>query len=146
MTKDREDLRKLHNVMRTINNMPNAAICTTTRDLQTGVLKFDYVGATWEKLMGVSAEASKTDAHSVFKNVHPDDLPTLMHIITESLKSVSNFEIEVRYIHPVAEKVIWMVIFSYSRCDGDCVLSDGFIYDISIRKFAEIEAERKSKV
>ena len=146
MNKEREELRKLRNVLKTINSAHNAAVCTTTRDLQTGILKFDYVSATWEKVMGVTAEASIIDAHNVFKNVHPGDLPTLMHIIAESLKSVSAFEIEVRYIHPVARKVIWIVIFSYPRREGDYVLSDGFIYDISTRKFAEIEAERKSKL
>jgi len=139
----REELTKLRNAEKTFDNTPNATICITVRDLQTGKLKIEYVNATWEIITGVTAEAAKADARNVFNNVHPDDLPVLMHIIAESPDPLKNFEIEVRYIHPVTKKEIWFVLFSYPHRDGEYIFADVFIYDISIRKFAEIEAERK---
>jgi len=138
-----EELRILRNAPETFDKMPNATICTTVRDLQTGILKFEYVNATWEKITGVTAEATKADACNVFNNVHPDDLPALMYIIAESPNPLKNFEIEFRYIHPVTKKEIWFVFFSYPRREGNYIVSEVFIYDISIRKFAEVEAEQK---
>jgi len=137
-----EKLKKLRIAQETFDKMPNATICITVRDLQTGILKIEYVNATWERITGVTAEASIADIHNVFNNVHPDDLPALMHIIAESPDPLKNFEIEIRYIHPVTKKEIWIVFFSYPRREGNFIFSDVFIFDISIRKTAEIEAER----
>ena len=134
-----EELRKRRDTLETFDKMPNGTIYHSVRDVQTGILGFDYVSSSWEKILGVTAEASMDNAFNVFKNAHPDDLNALMQLINESLEPLRNFDIEVRYLHPVMKKEIWIQISSYPRLIGNHIVADGFIFDITNRKTAEIE-------
>ena len=134
-----EELKKRRDTLETFDNMPNGTIYRSVRDVRTGMLGFDYVSATWEKITGVSVEESLADARNVFSRVHPDDLPELMQRINESLEPLKNFEVEVRYTHPVTKKEHWVQISSYPRRRGDYIYADGFIFDITDRKLIEIE-------
>ena len=136
-----EELQKRRDTLETFDKMPNGAIFRSLRDVRTGILGFDYVSGNWEKMMGVTAEDSLSDAYNVFKNGHPDDLPQLMQLITKSLDPLVNFEIEMRYLHPVTKKEIWIQISSYPRREGDFIFADGFIFDITVRKKAEAELD-----
>ena len=137
-----EELRKRRDTLETFDKMPNGAIYRSVRDLRTGILKFDYLSSTWEKILGITAEETMADMRNVFKNGHPEDLPLMMQLISVSLEPLKNFDIEVRYFHPVNEKWIWLQISSYPRREGDYVYADGFIFDITNRKLAEIELEK----
>jgi PAS domain-containing protein len=90
-------------------------------------------------MTGESSEASLSDVHNVFNNVHPDDLPMLIQRITEPLESLKNLEVEVRYFHPVTKKEIWIQISAYPRRLFDYIYADGFVFDITKRKLDEIE-------
>ena len=125
--------------LETFDKMSNGAIYHSVRDLQTGILKINYVSNTWEKILGVSAEETFADIRNVFKNGHHEDLVPLMKLVSVSPESLENFEIEIRYFHQVYQKWIWLQLSTYPRCEGDHVYSDGFVFDITKRKLAEIE-------
>jgi len=143
-----EEFRKRRDTLETFDKMPNGTIYRTVRDMRTGVLTFEYVSGSWEKLMGVTAEASLADAKNAFKNVHPDDLPLLMQRIEECLKPLRSFEMEVRYIRPPTNQEFWFQISSYPAREGNFIYADGFVFDITKRKHIEIalaESERKHR-
>ena len=120
-----------------LDNMPDVALYRCVRGVHTDVIIFDYVSNTWEKLTGVSAERTTADFQNVFVNILPDDLELLKKNIYKSSGAKYKFEIEIRYRHPVTEKIHWFQIFSYIRHEDEHVISDGFIFDITVRKEVE---------
>ena len=136
---DSDKLRKSRDTLETFEKMPNCTIYRTVRNIRNGSFGMDYVGSTWEKILGISAEETMADIHNVFKYGHHEDLPPLMQRIKESSEPLNDFDVEVRYFHPVNQKWIWLQILSYPRREGDFVYTDGFVFDITKRKLAELE-------
>jgi PAS domain-containing protein len=122
-----------------LDNMPDGVLFRTVRDVTNKSMIIDYVSGTWEKVMGVSAEATFANLQNVFAHVVPEDLKILIHHIYESDDPKKKFNVEVRYIHPVTNKMHWIQVSSYPRRMGDTVISDGFIFDITARKDTENE-------
>ena len=120
-----------------LKNMPDGTVYRTVRDMQTKILRFDYLSGTWEKISGVTVDESIADIRNVFRYIVPEDLKRLMQQIDESLDPLTNFSFEFRYNHPVAGKERWLQISSYPRLEGECIVADGFIFDITTRKEAE---------
>ncbi|MDR1156220.1 MAG: PAS domain S-box protein [Bacteroidales bacterium] len=118
------------------DNFPDGTLFRFKMDLQTGEMSFDYVSGTWEKTVGVSAEASLADIRVLFEYVVPDDLPLLMTRIRESVERLENIDVEVRFRHE-AFGLRWCQISSHPHREGHIVFSDGFILDITARKVAE---------
>jgi len=120
-----------------LNNMLDGTLYHSVRDMRTGVLSFDYVSGTWEKILGVSAEDSIADIRNVFKHIEPNDLKCLMQVIQESLEPLRSFTAEFVYNHPIKKEKVWAQISSNPIRVGDFVYADGFIFDITKRKKAE---------
>ena len=125
--------------LKALNDMPDGTLFRTARNHSDLVLKFDYVSATWEKLVGVSPENTLADPRNVFMNVVPEDLKNLMQKIESSYEPIQKFEVDVRYIHPVTKEERWLNIWSYPRRDEEFTYSDGFIFDVTERKKNEVE-------
>ena len=119
-----------------LNSMLNGTLYHSVRNAHTGILHFDYVSGTWEKILGVSAEDSISDSQNVFANIEADDLKRLKESIYDPPEPTA-FNIEVRYNHPVSKKLRWLQITSNPFREGDHIFSDGFIFDITTRKEAE---------
>ena len=128
-----------NDVWQALKNMPDGTVYHSVRDMKTGILKFDYVSGNWEEQMGVSAQESIADIRYIFKHIVPDDLKLLLQRIEESLNPLTNFSIEVRYIHPATKKERWIQITSYPHLEGDRICAYGFIFNITARKEAEQE-------
>ena len=125
--------------LKALKNMPDGTLFRSARNHNDGILKFDYVSATWEKITGVSKEESLESIINVFKYVPPEDLQVLMQRIEESFSPMQKFEVDVRYNHPITKEERWLIIWSYPRRDEEFTYSDGFIFDITERKRNEIE-------
>ena len=141
-----QKLRVEQKRLEAINNMPAGTLYRTVRDMKTGVLRFEHLFGKWEELSGVSVEDSLADLFNVFKNFEPNDLKRLMQAIEESLNPLKSFEIECRYHHPKKKgEEIWTLISSHPRFEGNQIIADGFIFDISTRKIAErkLKAEKE---
>ena len=132
-----------------LNNMPDGTLYRTIRD-KTGVLRFDHLYGKWEEISGVTVADSLADLRNVFGRFEPNDLKRLMQAIEESLNPLRSFEIECRYRHPKKKGEYWLLISSHPRYEGDEIVADGFIFDITPRKIAEqklkVEKERLETV
>ena len=124
-------------VWQALKNMPDGTVYHSVRDMNTGILKFDFVSGNWEKILGVSAEESIVNLCNIFKYIVKDDLKLLLQKIEMSLNPLTNFSVEVRFIHPVTKKERWIQISSYPRMEGDRISAYGFIFDITARKETE---------
>ena len=132
-----EKERRYRERLPSLDNMPDGMIYRSVRDLKTKKLRFDYVSGTCEKLLGVSAEKVLADLRYIFVNIDSEDLEKMMQRFDESLDQLTNFDIEVRYNHPVIKTEQWIQISAYPHREGEFVYSDGFIFDITARKQVE---------
>ena len=128
-----------------INNMPAGTLYRTVRDMKTGRLRFEHLFGKWEELSGVSVEDSLANIFNVFRNFEANDRQRLMQAIEDSLDPLQSFEIECRYNHPKKKDETWTLISSHPRYEGDQIVADGFIFDISTLKIAErkLKAEKE---
>ena len=123
--------------LRALDKMPDGVLFRSVKNVETGDLKFDYVSGTWEEITGVTADNTLEDLQNVYVNIPPDDLQMLMKNIFERDDLNGKFAVEIRYIHPLTKKTHWIHVTSYPRREGNLVISDGFIFDITVRKEAE---------
>jgi len=128
-----------------LNNMPDGTLYRTVRDRKTGILRFKHLYGKWEEILGVSVEKSLADINNVFRNIEPGDLKRLMQEIEESLNPLRSFEMAVRYHHPSKKGEYWILVSSHPRYEGDEIVADGFIFDVTARKIAEqkVKAEKE---
>ena len=124
--------------LRAIDNMPDGVMFRTARNIENKDLKLDYVSSRWEKMLGVTREESLADMGNLLKHIFPDDLKLFLQRIEESYDPLINFSVDMRYLHPVTKKDIWLQLSSYPRREGDFIYADGFIFDITDHKLAEI--------
>ncbi len=118
------------------DNFPKGTLFRFKMDMATQTMSLDYVSATWEKILGLSAEKTKADISTVFSRIDPDDLSQLMAVIDESARTMCNVDIELRYRHP-DNSLKWMHLASHPHRENDTVYSDGFVLDITDRKHIE---------
>jgi len=123
--------------LQALTNIPDGSLFRSARSIQTGILKFEHLYGKWEEIMGVSVEESLVDMRNIFNRIEPNDLKRLMQAIEESHNPLKSFEIECRYHHPQKEGECWLLILSYPRYDGDRIISEGFVFDITARKITE---------
>ena len=126
-------------LIRALNNMPDGAIYRSVRDLSTGLLKFEFVSQTWEQIVGVSREDSLADMGNFFKFFEPEHLQALLKTIKESLDPLKSFSYTGLYNHPVTKTQCWLQVSSYPRYEGNFVIAEGFVFDITSRKEAELK-------
>ena len=143
----KQEYRKL---LQSFDNMPDGMIYSTVRDLSIGMYRFDYVSGMCEKLLGLTVSEALADIKNFFRHIHPEDYEKIRQMINDTLHPLRNFDVELRYHHPVTKKEQWLQITSYFRSEGNVVYSDGFIFDITERKQEElnliIEKERLEKM
>ncbi len=118
------------------DNFPTGTMFRFRMDVVTGAMSLDYVSATWEKILGVTAEATMADIRAVFACVNSGDLPRLMDAINESAHTMCNVDIELRYRYPGGSHR-WLHLTSHPHREGDTIFSDGLVLDITQRKRAE---------
>ncbi len=118
------------------NNLPDGSLFRyRSRNLQE-YMTFEYVGTTWEKTTGVSVEDTLKDVRNVFAHVHPDDFAGMMEKFDESAIKMTDVNTEARYLHPDGT-IRWFHIASHPHYEGEYVVSDGYLIDVSKRKWAE---------
>ena len=145
-----ESRRERKEILHAINNLPDGMIFHSVRDVNTGVLRFDYVSGTCEKLLGVSEEDIYADIWNFFAHFEQEGLKEAMQHIRDSIELPDKFDFELRYRHPVTKTEHWIQISFYPHREGDFVYAHGFIFDITARKQTEqkliIEKERLERL
>jgi len=123
------------------DNIPGGALFQIVRHSTTRQMRISYVGATWEAVTGIAPDAILANINKLFAYVHPDDLPSFLQTIDNSVTNMNDIDIEIR-----AGKR-WLHIFSRPRREDTGIVWDGIILNISERKKYEIAlAETQSKL
>jgi len=123
-----------------LDNLPDGALFRAVRDMKVNTLKIEYVSATWETILGISAEDTFADIKILLNKINEDDLQYLREIFNESISSLTPINIEFRYNHPFTENEKWFQLTTFNRQEGEIIYLDGFIFDISSRKKVEIKS------
>ena len=115
------------------DNLPEASLHRFVKDIRTEKFYMEYVSATWEKITGYTAESVLESMDDLFDGIHREDMQKFMRELQTSQDNMSNFLIEIRLNDR------WMLISSHPHTNGDKIMWDGVVNDITDRKKAEIE-------
>ncbi|HWA83752.1 MAG TPA: ATP-binding protein, partial [Fimbriimonadaceae bacterium] len=111
---------------------------------EDGTLRFSYVSAQSQDILGLDALEVMRDSSLFYRNVHPDDLPGLHRIRAESARTHEEFIWEGRVL--VRGEYRWIRIWAVPGVDDNgLVVWDGITVDVTDAKRAqEIEIEKAS--
>ena len=124
------------------SNLPNVAIYQFVSDIMTHQWSLSYVSPSWETVTGIPAETALNDISTVFETIHPTDLAEMVKNIENSAVTMENFNAEVRMI--IDGHTRWVQMSSRPHREGNLIVADGIILDITFRKEAgqQLELER----
>ena len=123
------------------NNYPDGCLFRAIMDLGTKELKFTYLSKTYENVFGgVSIDVALSDINNVFSLIFPEDLSVLKNAVMKSAETMTNMNIELRFHHKNAS-LKWAHLASHPHLEGNSVVWDGFILDITERKNTELKLE-----
>ena len=125
------------------DNLPDGMVYQVVRELD-GSMRFLYLSAGVEQLLGLSVSAVLADARTFYQSIVEEDLPIVLAARQTSSKNMSTSDIEVRVRHTDGE-IRWARVASRPRrlTDGR-ILWDGIQTDITTRKQAEAEARSQT--
>lgn len=102
-----------------------------------GSPRFTFVSKDVINIFGFTGEEVLSDASSILKLWHPDDIDPLYNDFKTSAKNITPWHKEFRYLHPVKGEV-WLEANSMpvAQTDGT-IIWHGIISDIQSRKVAD---------
>ena len=125
------------------DNFPGGTLFQIVRHSTTRQMRILYVSATWEAVTGIDPNTILANINKLFAYIHPDDLPSFLQTIDDSVKTMNDINVKVR----TGKR--WLHIFSRPRLNDVGIVWDGIIIDISERKNYEMaltESEKKHKL
>jgi PAS domain S-box-containing protein len=124
------------------NNLPGGAIFMGyTKPDDTDYLV--YASANIAEITGISLENLLSSIGTFFNNIHPEDIRILIDARHESLASLKLLDLELRYMLNEYETKWLHLRMMYRRGNDDLVWWDGYVIDISDKKYAEKAAKDK---
>ena len=123
------------------DHLPDGCMYRFALECKTGRTYMMYVSGTFEKITGLSAEAVLSDYRTFFsKIVHPEDSIPMQMAIEKAVVAKANFYQEVRVFIDGIQR--WLLFSSHPHpADGDLIIWEGIIHDITPRKEATRELE-----
>ncbi|MDR2888211.1 MAG: PAS domain S-box protein [Bacteroidales bacterium] len=115
-------------------NLPNGALYQLTSNLATGERRMTYLSPRWECLTGIKSEDAMQNMKLLDEPIHPDDLAHMHELERKSIETMSNFSCEVRI---TADRPRWALLTSSPHREGNSVVWDGAMFDITDLKTAE---------
>ncbi|WP_043527533.1 sensor domain-containing diguanylate cyclase [Litchfieldella xinjiangensis] len=111
-----------------------------------GAFSFPLVSASMQRMFGLDAEAVMQNPQLVLSRIYPDDSHCLWHSVQRSAMSLTEWQHEFRYCHPL-EGVRWVSGHATPQREADgSILWHGFCEDITRHKnsqLALLESERR---
>ena len=101
-------------------------------------LQLTYASSSWEKISNIPLHEAMQNSMLLFGKICPDDLANMHSLLRKSLTHSVVFNTEIRYQYSDAE-TRWYRISTQPRREGDWVVCDGLLLDISKRKKDEME-------
>ncbi len=123
------------------DNFPDGCLFRSTMDIRTQEMQIVYMSQSWEVLSGIAVEDVLNDINVSLDRVYPEDLPKYIQAIKDSAQTMTNMNVEVRFWFD-NNTIRWVHVSSHPHMEGELVVWDGFILDITDRKNAEQELEQ----
>ncbi|MDR0714372.1 MAG: PAS domain S-box protein [Bacteroidales bacterium] len=101
-------------------------------------MQLSYASASWERISNVTIDTAMSNGLLPFMKIFPEDLSTVGPQMYDCMKTYKDFNAEVRYNYDEND-LRWMQISSRPRQEGEWIVNDGFILDITDRKKSETE-------
>ena len=123
------------------DNLPTGQLYQYMYNTRTGKMCMPYFGSNkWEDKLGISMEEAIKNIDKVLSMFHPDDLPTFLKNVEYSAKNLTMFEMEIRF----GPNNVHLHLISQPRKDGECIIWDGIMTDITDKKLMEKELARSN--
>ncbi|MDR3095087.1 MAG: PAS domain S-box protein [Bacteroidales bacterium] len=131
-----EALKTEKNKLQTIgDNIPNGCLFSCAVTLSTNTLQMEYLGASFEELVGINMEDALADVNNLFKMVHPDDFLHFYEVVQTSIRTMSDVNTEFRFYHGYGGRLSWLQMIGHPRRESaDKVVWDGLYLNITERK------------
>jgi len=101
-------------------------------------LHLTYASSSWEKISNIPLSEAMLDSALLFGRIYPEDLKDMYSSLHQSLTNGTVFNTEIRYRYTNTE-TRWYRISTQPRREGDWMICDGLLLDITKRKKDEIE-------
>ncbi|MDF7806866.1 PAS domain S-box protein [Pontiellaceae bacterium B12219] len=118
------------------DNLPNGAIFQLTRTAD-GAFHFPYLSKGYTRILGFEHEQENLDPKRVYDHVYEADLPVLRNSFEESRTNMAPVNFEMRILD-ISGKLKWLNVSAVPSAEGDVLVWDGFLQDVSANKNMEI--------
>ena len=118
------------------DNLPDGALFSCVRDKTTDTVSMEYVSATWDKVTGSLSEKVLESFELYLDTVYPDDREYLVNLLDISRENLTQFNIEIRMLDDDGA-IRWLHFIANSHVDGNRIVWDGIVHNITVRKEAE---------
>ena len=128
------------------DNLPEGTLYRLVIERDTGRKYMEYVSGTWERVTGLTPESVTQSLSSFDEIVHSEDRLSMNYSNELAETDLSSYHIELRINRNNAHR--WLRIASFPYVDGNKVIWDGIMTDVTDRKeaeFALIHAKEKAE-
>ena len=101
-------------------------------------LQLVYASTTWEKISNVPLADAVQNIALSFRKIYSEDLYRVKPLLYECLRSLSTFNVEIRYLYS-DDIMRWLQVSANLHAEGEWIMIDGFVLDITNRKHIEGE-------
>jgi len=120
------------------DNFPEGALLRFEMSIVSQKMQMTYLSKNWEEITGLAIEETLNDFDLIWQVIAPDDTPKLIDVIRRISANLESNSIELRIINKNGD-LKWVKISVFPHLEGDNMVADGFILDITERKYYEIE-------
>ena len=123
------------------DNYPDGCLYRATLNIATKELKLTYLSKPWVIISGgISIDDALSDINNALALIFPEDLSLLMDALMKSAETMTNMNVELRFQFK-NQISRWVQLSSRPHLDGNFVVWDGFILDITERKLTELKLD-----
>ena len=141
MEKESELLAEKERMQALGDNYPDGCLYRATMDVGSKEPKITYLSKPWEILSGgVPIETVIHDINAAFHLIDLNDLDRFIKAMYKSAETLTNFKIEIR-IMTKDQVAKWIQVSSTPHLEGQQIVWDGYILDITERKNNELKLE-----
>ena len=98
-------------------------------------LQMLYISKSWERISAISRDEVMQNCAVLIPSMHPNYVDRFLHSLYTSL--VENALLNVELCYKYNKETRWVQVSTLPRKDGNCMICEGFIYDITALKTAE---------
>jgi PAS domain S-box-containing protein len=117
------------------DNLPSVTIFQLACRLD-GEFIFNYLSKGYERALGFERDRVLADARIAFDHVYESDIPSLKAAFEAAEETLEPADLEIRVLD-VSGNLKWLHISAVAHREGDMLVWDGFMQDISVNKVVE---------